>query len=143
MPDFIRLTGRVGRFALLSSILVSAVLPPSAYADTVVDASTERALVAKFRQSSPSQTDFATNPYPGAVFDPVCSAQESAPRTVVTVYCFYSRDPLDRVTAYAKEVSKPHPGVNVIVRQRDVSDENSRVKVRGASVISYWVNAAR
>lgn len=143
MPDLIRRLRCAGRFALLLSILLSAVVPPCAYADPVADAGAVRALAAKFRQSPPSQADFAANPYPGAVFDPVCSSQKSATRTVVTVYCFYSRDPLEKVMAYAKETSKPHPGVNAIVRQEDVGDEAGRVKISGASVISYWVNSPR
>ena len=88
------------------------------------------ALRAKLAKSPPQPADYAAQPYPGAKFDPECSAEATAPRQPDGAgYCFYTLDPVDKVQAFVKGAGKPrNGGVSVSVRE-DVVSVDGIVKI--------------
>jgi hypothetical protein len=119
--------------------LAAVVVAPPAPADNVASPEEIRALRAKLAKSPPKPADYAAQPYPGATFDADCSAEHTAPRLPDSaVYCFYTRDPIDKVQAFVKGAGKPHNGgVHVIVGDDDVVVDGI-VKISNVTMITYW-----
>jgi hypothetical protein len=119
--------------------LAAVVVAPPAPADNVASPEEVRALRAKLAKSPPKPADYAAQPYPGATFDAGCSAEHTAPRLPDSaVYCFYTRDPLDKVQDFVKGAGKPsNGGVNVIVSKDDVVVDGI-VKISDVTMITYW-----
>jgi len=119
--------------------LAAVVVAPPAPADNVASPEEVRALRAKLAKSPPKPADYAAQPYPGATFDAGCSADQTAPRLPDSaVYCFYTRDPIDKVQAFVKGAGKPHNGgVHVIVGDDDVVVDGI-VKISNVTMITYW-----
>jgi hypothetical protein len=121
-------------------IALTAVLAaPPAPADNVASPEEVRALRAKLAKSPPRPADYAAQPYPGATFDAECSAEHTAPRLPDSaVYCFYTRDPVDKVQAFVQGAGKPsNDGVNVIVEE-DAVVVDGIVKIDKVTMITYW-----
>jgi hypothetical protein len=126
----------LGILAAVATLVVAS----AAQADRVASPDEVRALRAKFAKSPPKPADYAAQPYPGAIFDADCSAQHTAPRQPGgSVYCFYTRDPVDRVRAFVKAEGKPRNGVMVTVDEGPVSVDGI-VKIDKVTVITYWTN---
>ncbi|MBP6105378.1 MAG: hypothetical protein V9E93_03415 [Steroidobacteraceae bacterium] len=90
---------------------VLALLPIIAAADNVASEDEEAALRARIAKNPPTAETLKAQPYPGAKLDPVCSAAQSAPRQPKTmVYCFYTRDPIDKVQAHLDGPGQAGPG---------------------------------
>jgi len=125
---------------MLAALAVVVVAPP-APADNVASPEEVRALRAKLAKSPPKPADYAAQPYPGATFDADCSAEHTAPRLPdAAVYCFYTRDPIDKVQAFVKGAGKPHNGgVSVIVSEDDVVADGI-VKISNVTMITYWTS---
>lgn len=119
--------------------LAAVVVAPPAPADNVASPEEVRALRAKLAKSPPKPADYAAQPYPGATFDAGCSAEHTAPRLPDSaVYCFYTRDPVDKVQAFINGAGKPsNGGVHVIVGEDDVVVDGI-VKVADVTMITYW-----
>jgi hypothetical protein len=123
---------------LLIGLTAVAVASP-ALADKVAAPEEVRALRAKLAKSPPKPADYAAQPYPGATFDAECSAEHTAPRLPDSaVYCFYTRDPVDKVQAFVRGVGKPsNGGVNVVVA-KDAVVVDGIVKIDDVTMITYW-----
>ena len=121
--------------AALAAVVVASPAP----ADNVASPEEIRALRAKLAKSPPKPADYAAQPYPGATFDAGCSAEHTAPRLPDSaVYCFYTRDPVDKVQAFVKGAGKPrNGGVHVIVSEDDVVVDGI-VKISDVTMITYW-----
>lgn len=121
------------------TVLAAVVVAPPAPADNVASPEEIRALRAKLAKSPPKPVDYAAQPYPGATFDAACSAEHTAPRLPDSaVYCFYTRDPVDKVQAFVKGAGKPrNGGVHVIVGEEDVVVDGI-VKISDVTMITYW-----
>ena len=121
--------------ATLAAFVVASPAP----ADNVASPEEVRALRAKLAKSPPKPADYAAQPYPGATFDAGCSAEHTAPRLPDSaVYCFYTRDPVDKVQAFVKGAGKPrNGGVHVIVSEDDVVVDGI-VKISDVTMITYW-----
>lgn len=130
------------RRRLLAALAIGAALAPSvAWADGVASPQEVRAIRTRLQQSPPTSTDYAAKPYPGAVLDADCSVDASAPRQpAMMVYCYYTRDPVDKVRAFVKGEGKPRNGVNATVEESEVAVDG-RVTIRNVTRITYWVNA--
>jgi hypothetical protein len=57
------------------------------------------------------------------------------------VYCFYSKDPLEKVEAYVKGPGKPGGTVVAFVGRSDVVDEHNTVVISDVARVMYYVNA--
>ena len=92
-------------------------------------------------KSPPKPADYAAEPYPGATFDPDCSARHTAPRQPdAAVYCFYTLDPVDKVEAFVEAAGKPrNSGVSVTVGE-DVLAVDGNVKIDKVTMITYWTS---
>lgn len=132
------------RFASwMLAVVVASLAASAARADRVATPEETRALRAKLASSPPTPADYAAKPYPGATFDPDCSAGHTAPRQPDgAVYCFYTRDPVDTVRAYVKAEGRPHNGVTVTVGEGVVAVDGI-VKISGVTMITYWTSRAR
>lgn len=120
-----------------------ALLPTIAAADYVATEEEEAAMRTRIAKNPPSAETLTAQPYPGAKLDPVCSAAQSAPRQPQTmVYCFYTRDPIDKVQAHLSGPGKPDPAVYVRADRDSVVDAQSRVVLSDVTMIEYYVNAA-
>ena len=119
--------------------LAAVAIASPASADNVASPEEVRALRAKLAKSPPKPADYAAQPYPGATFDADCSAEHTAPRLPDSaVYCFYTRDPVDKVQAFVEGAGKPrNGGVHVIVSQDDVVVDGI-VKISDVTMITYW-----
>ena len=58
------------------------------------------------------------------------------------VYCFYTRDPIDKVQAHLSGPGKPDPAVYVRADRDSVVDAQSRVVISDVTMIEYYVNVA-
>ncbi len=124
-------------------VCVLALLPSLAAADYVATEEEEAAMRARIAKNPPTAETLTAQPYPGAKLDPVCSAAQSAPRQPQTmVYCFYTRDPIDKVQAHLSGPGKPDPAVYVRADRGNVVDAQSRVTIADITKIAYYVNAA-
>ncbi len=130
------------RGSLLAALAVGAALAACvAWADGVASPQEVRAIRTRLQKSPPTSTDYAAKPYPGALLDADCSADASAPRQpAMMVYCYYTKDPVDKVRAFVKAEGKPRNGVNVTAEESDVAVDG-RVTIRNVTRITYWVNA--
>lgn len=122
---------------------VLALLPILAAADNVATEEEEAALRTRIAKNPPTAETLTAQPYPGAKLDVVCSASQSAPRQPqMMVYCFYTRDPIDKVQAHLDGPGKPDPAVYVRADRGDVVDAQSRVTISDITKIAYYVNVA-
>jgi hypothetical protein len=122
---------------------VLALLPTIAAADYVATEDEEAALRTRIAKNPPTAETLTAQPYPGARLDPVCSAAQSAPRQPRTmVYCFYTRDAIDKVQAHLDGPGKPDPAVYVRAGQGPVVDAKNNVVISDVTMIEYYVNAA-
>ncbi len=130
------------RRSLLAAIAIGAALvAPVAWADGVASPQEVRAIKTRLQKSPPTPADYAAKPYPGAALDADCSADASAPRQpAMMVYCYYTKDPMDKVRAFVKGEGKPRNGVSVTVEESEVAVDG-RVTIRNVTRITYWVNA--
>lgn len=128
------------RQRLLCVILLLAAAVPiaPARADNIASPEEIRALRRKLEAAPPTPDRYAAKPYPGAAFDADCSARATAPRGADSaVYCFYTRDPVDRVRAYVKGEGRPSNGVRADVDEQAVSVDGI-VKIPKVTMITYW-----
>ena len=124
-------------------VCVLALLPTLAAADYVATEEEEAAMRARIAKNPPTAETLTAQPYPGAKLDPVCSAAQSAPRQPqMMVYCFYTRDPIDKVQAHLDGPGKPDPAVYVRADRGNVVDAQSRVTIADITKIAYYVNVA-
>ena len=122
---------------------VLALLPTIAAADYVATEEEEAAMRTRIAKNPPTAETLTAQPYPGAKLDPVCSAAQSAPRQPnIMVYCFYTRDPIDKVQAHLSGPGKPDPAVYVRADRDSVVDAQSRVVISDVTMIEYYVNVA-
>jgi hypothetical protein len=122
---------------------VLALLPAIAAADYVATEEEEAAMRTRIAKNPPTAETLTVQPYPGAKLDPVCSAAQSAPRQPnIMVYCFYTRDPIDKVQAHLAGPGKPDPAVYVRADRDSVVDAQSRVVISDVTMIEYYVNVA-
>jgi hypothetical protein len=121
--------------------LAAVVVAPPAPADNVASPEEIRSLRMKLAKSPPKPADYAAQPYPGATFDPDCSAQHTAPRLPdAGVYCFYTLDPVNKVEAFVAAEGKPRKfGVSATVGE-DVLAVDGNVKIDKVTMIKYWTN---
>jgi len=113
---------------------------PTARADYVASPQEVRALRQKFARSPPTPADYAAKPYPGAIFDAECSARHAAPRRMESgVYCFYTRDPIEKVRDYLQREGKPRNGAWATVAN-DVVTVDGQVKIDAVVMITYWAD---
>lgn len=123
---------------------VQALLPTLAAADYVATEEEEAAMRTRIAKNPPTAETLSAQPYPGAKLDVVCSASRSAERQPQTmVYCFYTRDPIDKVQAHLDGPGKPDPAVYVRADRGDVVDAQSRVTISDITKIVYYVNTER
>ena len=124
-------------------VCVLSLLPTLAAADYVATEEKEAAMLSRSAKDRPTAETLTTQPYPGAKLDPVCSAAQSAPRQPqMMVYCFYTRDPIDKVQAHLDGPGKPDPAVYVRADRGNVVDAQSRVTIADITKIAYYVNVA-
>jgi hypothetical protein len=124
-------------------VCVLALLPTLAAADYVATEEEEAAMRTRIAKNPPTAETLTAQPYPGAKLDPVCSAAQSAPRQPnIMVYCFYTRDPIDKVQAHLSGPGKPDPAVYVRADRDSVVDAQSRVVISDVTMIEYYVNVA-
>lgn len=124
-------------------VCILALLPTLAAADYVATEEEEAAMRARIAKNPPTAETLTAQPYPGAKLDPVCSAAQSAPRQPqMMVYCFYTRDPIDKVQAHLDGPGKPDPAVYVRADRGNVVDAQSRVTIADITKIAYYVNVA-
>lgn len=124
-------------------VCVLALLPTLAAADYVATEEEEAAMRARIAKNPPTAETLTAQPYPGAKLDPVCSAAQSAPRQPqMMVYCFYTRDPIDKVQVHLDGPGKPDPAVYVRADRGNVVDAQSRVTIADITKIAYYVNVA-
>lgn len=130
------------RSAILACLL--AVLPFTVHADKVATQSEEAALRSQIARNPPTAATLSAQPYPGSKLDVTCSADQSAPRQpTVMVYCFYTKDPLDKVKAYLAGPGKPGASVDVFAADGAVvADERNNVIVDGVTRITYYVRSS-
>ena len=122
---------------------VLALLPTIAAADYVATEEEEAAMRARIAKNPPTAETLTAQPYPGAKLDPVCSAAQSAPRQPkIMVYCFYTRDPLDKVQAHLSGPGKPDPAVYVRADRDSVVNAQNNVVISDVTMIEYYVNVA-
>ncbi len=120
--------------------LAAAVLAPPSHADGGATPEQIRAVKATLVKAPPKPSDYAAPPYPGAMLDPDCSAFATAPRQPeVTVYCYYTRDPLDKVQTFVTGPGKPKHGVTATVENANVAVDG-RVTIDKVTRITYWVH---
>jgi hypothetical protein len=118
-------------------------LPTIAAADYVATEEEEAAMRTRIAKNPPTAETLSAQPYPGAKLDVVCSASKSAERQPQTmVYCFYTRDPIDKVQAHLSGPGKPDPAVYVRADRDSVVDAQSRVVISDVTMIEYYVNVA-
>jgi hypothetical protein len=136
MPTLARSTTAA---ALALALAVAATTLP-AHADGGATPEQVRAVKASLAKSPPKPDDYAAQPYPGAMLDADCSAFATASRQPqVTVYCYYSRDPLQKVQAFVSGPGKPRHGVTATVEKANVAVDG-RVTIPEVTRITYWVN---
>ena len=124
-------------------VCVLSLLPTLAAAASVATEEQEAAMRARIAKNPPTAETLTAQPYPGAKLDPVCSAAQSAPRQPqMMVYCFYTRDPIDKVQAHLDGPGKPDPAVYVRADRGNVVDAQSRVTIADITKIAYYVNVA-
>lgn len=122
---------------------VLALLPTIAAADYVATEEEEAAMRTRIAKNPPTAETLTAQPYPGAKLDVVCSGSKSAERQPQTmVYCFYTRDPIDKVQAHLSGPGKPDPAVYVRADRDSVVDAQSRVVISDVTMIEYYVNVA-
>ena len=122
---------------------VLALLPTIAAADYVATEEEEAAMRARIAKNPPTAETLTAQPYPGAKLDVVCSGSKSAERQPQTmVYCFYTRDPIDKVQAHLSGPGKPDPAVYVRADRDSVVDAQSNVVISDVTMIEYYVNVA-
>jgi hypothetical protein len=128
-------------FATAAMLVVAmAAQIPVAHADGGATPEQIRAVKASLVKAPPKPSDYAAQPYPGAVLDPDCSAFATAPRQPeVTVYCYYTRDPLDMVQTFVTGPGKPKHGVTATVENANVAVDG-RVTIDKVTRITYWVH---
>jgi hypothetical protein len=120
--------------------LMATLAPVASRADGGATPEQIRAVRANLVKSPPKPGDYAAQPYPGAVLDPDCSAFATASRQPeVTVYCYYTRDPTDKVRAFVKGAGKPRHSVTATVEKANVAVDG-RVTIPEVTRITYWVN---
>jgi hypothetical protein len=113
---------------------------PTARADYVASPEEVRALRQRLAKSPPTAADYAAKPYPGAIFDAECSARHAAPRRMEGgVYCFYTRDPIEKVRNYLRKEGKPRNGAWATVAN-DVVTVDGQVKIDAVVMITYWAD---
>ena len=123
-----------------SVALVTAATSLTTLADGGATPEQIRAVKTSLVKSPPKPSDYAAQPYPGAVLDPDCSAFATAPRQPeVTVYCYYTRDPLDKVQTFVTGPGKPKHGVTATVENANVAVDG-RVTIDKVTRITYWVH---
>ncbi len=122
---------------------VLVLLPTLAAADYVATEEEEAAMRSRIAKNPPTSATLTTQPYPGAKLDVVCSGSKSAERQPQTmVYCYYTRDPIDKVQAHLSGPGKPDPAVYVRADRDSVVDAQSRVVISDVTMIQYYVNVA-
>jgi hypothetical protein len=124
--------------ATLASVVAAHV--PAAHADGGATPEQVRAVRASLAKSPPKPDDYAAQPYPGAMLDADCSAFATASRQPqVTVYCYYTRDPQEKVRTFVAGPGKPRHGVTATVEKANVAVDG-RVTISEVTRITYWVN---
>ena len=122
---------------------VLALLPTIAAADYVATEEEEAAMRARIAKNPPTAETLTAQPYPGAKLDVVCSGSKSAERQPQTmVYCFYTRDPIDKVQAHLSGPGKPDPAVYVRADRDSVVNAQNNVVISDVTMIEYYVNVA-
>jgi hypothetical protein len=121
-------------------VVAMAALVPAVHADGGATPEQIRAVKATLVKSPPKPSDYAAQPYPGAMLDADCSAVATAShQPQVSVYCYYTRDPQDKVRIFVAGPGKPRYGVKASVERADVA-VNGRVTIPEVTRITYWVN---
>lgn len=132
-------SSRIVAAATAVSLAVAAGVP-TARADYVASPEEVRALRQKLAKSPPTTADYAAKPYPGAIFDAECSARHAATRKMESgVYCFYTRDPIEKVRNYLQKEGKPRNGAWATVAN-DVVTVDGQVKIDAVVMITYWAD---
>lgn len=128
----------VHRLPVLAALAAAAAFPP-AHADKVASPEEIRALRDKLAKSPPKPADYWAQPYPGATFDAECSARGAAPLLPdFALYCFYTRDPADKVRAFLAGEGKPrNAGVRVRVEERAKVVVDGYVRISDVTMIAY------
>jgi len=120
--------------------IVAATVPLLSHADGGATPEQIRAVKTSLAKSPPKPEDYAAQPYPGATLDADCSAFATASRQPqVSVYCYYTRDPQEKVRAYVAGPGKPRHGVTATVEKANVAVDG-RVTIPEVTRITYWVN---
>ena len=123
-----------------SVAIVTAAASLTALADGGATPEQIRAVKASLVTTPPKPGDYAAQPYPGAMLDADCSAFATAPRQPdVTVYCYYTRDPQEKVRTFVAGPGKPRHGVTATVEKTNVAVDG-RVTIPEVTRITYWVN---
>jgi hypothetical protein len=129
---------RTARAALGAATLSLAALP--AFGDGGASQQEIRAMKARLQQSPPKPADYSAQPYPGAEIDLDCSADQSANRQPnMMAYCYYTRDPYEKVDAFLKGPGRPTNGVRATADRGDYA-VGGLVKIPNVTRLTYFVN---